>query len=183
MDTALFHSINDWPDSLSPIFVFFSEATKTREGQILFGIVALGLLGFPKTRKAAVLGILSLALANAVCDVLKAAFQTARPCVELASVHMRVGVLTSSGTASAHAANMASLATVFFRYHRWWGMPWLVVALLTGLARIYVGVHYPYQVVLGWLTGAFCAYLVTETWNAYTQRKTRPSPEEPADHR
>lgn len=163
------------------MFVFFSEATKMPVGKILFGLVGLALLIHPKTRRAAIFSILGVVLANLTCDVLKASFQGVRPCVELADVNLRVGKLTSFGTASAHSANMAAVATVFIRQHKWWGTPWLVVALLTGLSRIYVGVHYPYQVALGWIVGAFSAYLLLETWNAYRRRKTEQSPAEPAD--
>ena len=34
-----------------------------------------------------------------------------------------------------------------------WGAPWIVVALLVGVSRVYVGVHFPSQVVFGWTLG------------------------------
>ena len=180
-DVGLFRWINGWPDSLAPFFVFFSEATKTPFGKALFGVVGLSLLIYPKTRKAVVFAILAVVLANLTCDVLKAGLQGTRPCVDLADVNLRVGKLTSFGTASAHSANMAAVATVFLKLHGKWGLIWLAVALITGLSRIYVGVHYPYQVAFGWLVGAFCAYLLLETWNVIHRRKTQQSPDEPAD--
>lgn len=181
MDLTLFRAINGWPEGLSPIFVFFSEATKMPVGKILFGTLGLALLIHPATRKAAIFAILGVIVANLTCDVLKAGFQGVRPCVELPDVNLRVGKLTSFGTASAHSANMAAVAMAFVKLHKWWGMPWVAVALITGLSRIYVGVHYPYQVALGWIVGAFSAYLLLETWNAYTRRKTQQSPAESAD--
>lgn len=181
MDTSLFRAINNWPDSLAPIFVFFSEATKNPVGKILFAILALALLINPKTRKALLFAILAVGLANLTCDVLKAGLQGTRPCVDLDNINLRVGKLTSFGTASAHSANMAAVATVFLKLHGKWGLIWFGVAIITGLSRIYVGVHYPYQVALGWLVGAFCAYLLLETWNVIQRRKTRQSTDQPAD--
>ena len=65
----------------------------------------------------------------------------------------------SFGTASAHSANMMAVATLFLIVDRKWGTFWLAIAVLTGLSRIYVGVHYPQQVLLGWLVGANAALL------------------------
>ncbi len=119
-------------------------------------------------------------LANGITDVLKAGFQGLRPSVELADAIIRVDRLTSFGTASAHSANMAAVAYVFTRTFGVWGIPWIVVALMTGLSRIYVGVHYPTQVLLGWSCGVLAAFMVTETWEAFLRVRSRRT-SEPAD--
>ena len=74
--------------------------------------------------------------------------------------------LTSFGTSSAHAATMMAVAVAFLFYHRPLGYAWLAVALVTGYSRVYVGVHYPYQVLLGWLIGAFVAFVAVKSWQA-----------------
>jgi undecaprenyl-diphosphatase len=81
--------------------------------------------------------------------------------------------LDSYGTASAHAANMAAVAFVTTYFLGKWGYPWIVVAFLTGLSRIYMGLHYPSQVLLGWFCGAFSAFLVIKTWEAYLRVRHR----------
>lgn len=173
MDTSLFRSINNWPDSLAPILNFFSEATKTPLGKGLFLLFAIFLLAKSNTtRKAAILGGLAVVLANSTTDILKHAFPVTRPCVELADVHARTGVLTSPGTASAHSANMAALATVFILIWGWRGSFWVPIALVTGLSRIYVGVHYPSQVVFGWTCGILSGLVAVKTWEALVKRRT-----------
>ena len=47
-----------------------------------------------------------------------------------------------------------------------------VLALLTGLSRIYVGAHYPSQVLLGWVCGALCALIAVYTWGAYARLRS-----------
>jgi len=42
--------------------------------------------------------------------------------------------------------------------------------LLTGFSRIYVGVHYPSQVLLGWVCGTFSGFLVVHMGKAIAQR-------------
>jgi membrane-associated phospholipid phosphatase len=83
-------------------------------------------------------------------------------------VMLRVGDTHSPGTASAHSANMAAVAFAMTYCLGWkWGFPWIVIALLTGLSRVYTGAHYPTQVLLGWLCGVFAAWVVIKTWEAW----------------
>ncbi|MEQ1823089.1 MAG: phosphatase PAP2 family protein [Fimbriimonadaceae bacterium] len=177
MDLILFRWINNWPDWLDALFYFFSEATKETPGRIALGLVLGYCLWKPHLRGPTLLALIAVGVANATTDVLKHVFQAARPCVELMDVNLRVGKLTSFGTASAHSANMAAVATAFFMRFRWASWPWIASAILTGLSRIYVGVHYPYQVLLGWLVGIFCAYVVMKTWDAYDQKRPKLEPE------
>lgn len=176
IDHAIFRWINQWPDSLEPIFRFFSEGNKWWPVRLfLLGLLVV-LVTRRSTRKCALLAMASWPLANGITDVLKAGFQGVRPSVELAEAIVRVDRLTSFGTASAHSANMAAIAYVFTRYLGLWGIPWIVVALMTGLSRVYVGVHYPSQVALGWGCGVLAAFIVTETWEAFARvRATRRS--------
>lgn len=167
LDEQLFRSINSWPESLAPVFWFFSEGSKeprVRLAMVLFA--AYLFVSSPARRKAVVQVLLSFLLANGLTDLLKVGFKVARPCVELADIVVRVGPLTSYGTASAHSANMAATAFVMTYYFRWWGVPWILIAFLTGLSRVYVGVHYPSQVLLGWVVGLVASASVVKGWEA-----------------
>lgn len=171
MDLAIFQWINGWSDAFAPFFVFWSESNKWWPVRVGLILLLLGMLAYSKgTRRAAILAVLALVLANEATDFIKAARPTLRPCVELDAVNLRVGKLTSFGTASAHSANMAAVATVFGRELGKWGYLWIPVALLTGLSRVYVGVHYPWQVLLGWTTGILIALILTEGWRWWVKR-------------
>lgn len=50
---------------------------------------------------------------------------------------------------SGHATFFFSLAIIIFYFNRKWGNWFLVAAILNGLARIYVGVHYPSDILGG----------------------------------
>jgi undecaprenyl-diphosphatase len=155
-DVSVFRIINGWPGGVAPFFDFLSEANKNWVVRILV-LLLIGYLLYKglTTRVAAILSLVSIGLANLVCDLLKNHAPMARPCVELTGVvNHGVGFLTSNGTASAHAANMAALAAVMSFFFGRWGLLPLALALLVGLSRIYVGVHYPSQVVFGWFVGA-----------------------------
>lgn len=167
LDLTLFRAINRGTDWLDPVMVFFSEGTKQLAVRIIL-LVVLGILVYrAKTRTPAVLAMVAWPVANAATDWLKSGLQLPRPCVELPEVFLRVDRLTSFGSASAHSANMMAVAVAFLFYHRPLGLFWLAVALVTGISRVYVGVHYPYQVLFGWLVGAFVAFVAVKTWQAY----------------
>ena len=49
----------------------------------------------------------------------------------------------------------------------------LVLAVLMGLSRLYVGVHFPTDVAAGAVIGALCAWAAWRAWEAYEERKNR----------
>lgn len=177
LDLQVFHAINGWPEWLSPLMVFLSEATKQTAVRLLLVALVAAMLARKATRTMGFAAILAFPLANEICDVLKGVFQMARPSVEVADAIIRTAKLTSFGTASAHSANMAAVAFVFTVYSPRWGALWIVLAFLTGLSRIYVGVHYPSQVLLGWAVGVFSGFLIVKTFEAYV-RIRRPNKDE-----
>lgn len=170
LDISLFRSINSWSYAWENFFVFFSEATKQTPVRIGLLIIVVALLAAgPTTRKTALLSLVSILMSNSFADAFKYAIHMPRPCNDLPGVALHVGQLNSFGTASSHSANMAALAFVMLYYFRWWGLPWVLVAVITGLARIYVGVHYPSQVLLGYILGILSALIVVKTFEAYVR--------------
>lgn len=158
---------------LDPVFWFFSLGIKETYFRIALGILFLVLLFLgSKLRGTAILALLSFPLANELCDLFKNGFPALRPYSQLENVVVLGSPMTSMGTMSAHSANMAAIATVFWIRAGWkWGLPWTIVALLTGISRVYVGAHYPSQVFAGWAGGIVCGMVVAYTWKAF--RKLR----------
>ncbi len=145
--------INHWPEGLTPVMRFFSEGTSVWYVK-LFALVAVisMVIRNGKTRAAALLSILAVVIANGMTDLLKHGFPMHRPYQPEAlgtQIILRLGGNSSFGTASAHAANMTAVATVLTLLLGRWGWPWIGVAVITGLSRIYLGEHFPSQVLLG----------------------------------
>lgn len=174
LDVGLFRWINGWPDALAPFFRFLSEGNKDWGVRIaILALLAFLIFKGGKFRVAGLLAVLAAAVANELTDVLKFAVDSPRPCVELIDVNLYINKLTSSGTASAHAANMAAAAVVLGLVLRKWWWTALSFAFLVGLSRIYVGVHYPSQVLFGWVSGSFVAWLTVWTWRAWEKVEGR----------
>jgi undecaprenyl-diphosphatase len=153
------------------LFYGLSEGNKWLVVRIFLLVFLVFCLSRPKLRAPVILAILAFPLANEVCDLLKNGLMMPRPSVDFPEAIVRVNRLTSFGTASAHSANMMAVATAFFIYARPWGWGWLVIAILTGISRVYVGVHYPYQVLFGWLVGAGVAFGLAQIWELIKKRR------------
>ena len=172
MNLEIFRAINGWPESLSPFLTFFSIALNQAWVKVVLGLL-LGAMLYrnEKTRRTVLQALIAVAIGNTLTDQFKHFFPMNRPYQDLHDVINRVGTSPSHGTASAHSANMAAVAFIFAYQMRWWGTPWVVIALLTGISRVYVGAHYPYQVLLGWTTGLISAFVVAKVWEGIQRKR------------
>ena len=178
IDRSIFYAINHWPESLAGYMKFLSEATTYLPVKIALMLIVLGLvLAGKDTRRGGIQAVLAFPLADGLTNLFKHWVPMPRPFNDptLTDWILRMGASESAGTASAHAANMMAVAVVFLIHFRWFGVPWLVLAILVGISRVYNGVHYPYQVLLGWTCGAFVALLVHVIYEAIRKKLTKDS--------
>ena len=66
---------------------------------------------------------------------------------------------------SGHSAASFAAATVIWLSHRRTGWPAVVLAGLIALSRLYVGVHYPTDVMFGALSGIIIGVIVCRVWD------------------
>ncbi len=59
---------------------------------------------------------------------------------------------------SGHTCASIGAALACIRFWRKWGIPLVILAVLISLSRLYVGVHYPTDVLGGAVVGAFAAW-------------------------
>lgn|SRR5574343_43967 len=64
---------------------------------------------------------------------------------------------------SGHAAFYGALAIAVFAYHRLAGFFFALGAIIVGLARIIAGVHFPFDILMGFIFGASVSVLVYAT--------------------
>ncbi len=187
LDTELFLIINqgianpifDWlmpyvrnPYVWTPLYLFiviFCIKNYGKKG----GLILLGLL-------------LSFGVADFTsASLIKPAVQRIRPCNDLSlkeEVVTRVRCGSGYSFPSTHASNHFALALflilVFRRVWRhvtFWALLW---AALICLAQVYVGVHYPLDVLAGALLGTGIGYLIGYLFMLYIPDISTPLPQE-----
>ena len=160
---------------------FFNKGLNQTWMKILLGLIVIALIAVGKdTRKAAICSLIAFPLSDGTTHLFKTLMPLPRPYDDpnISGVITRLGESHSAGTASAHAANMMATAVCMLISLRWGGIPWLFLAIMVGLSRIYNGAHFPYQVALGWIVGAFFAVLVSTGWE-YIAKKRKPKEADP----
>jgi undecaprenyl-diphosphatase len=109
----------------------------------------------PAQRAYVMAALAAAAVASVLAHTIAQAIHLPRPFVAgLSPVHLDHGARGS--LPSTHASVMFTIALIFCLRPalRVAGIVLLAIALVTGWARIYVGVHYPFDVAAGFLLGA-----------------------------
>lgn len=173
MDQEVFLFLNGLHHSgLDPIMSFFSE----KWVWLPLYAVLLGLLIYKYKSKTAWV-ILALALSIMVADrgssgIMKPGFGRLRPCHDpnLAdSIHLVDGCGGKFGFPSSHAANTFALASFFFFLFKGknWRYSLIAWALVVAYSRIYLGVHYPLDVLFGAMYGWTVAIIAVKSLNRF----------------
>jgi undecaprenyl-diphosphatase len=92
-------------------------------------------------------------LAVIIANVIKVITAFPRPFQTLKHLHVLISLPDSYSFPSGHATFTMALATSIYFYNKRFGEVLFAFAFAVGMARIYVGVHYPLDVGVGFLIG------------------------------
>jgi len=135
---------------------------------ILAGIL---LLLCQKTRKAGFTVLLALLFSFLFNNMLlKNVVARVRPYRIIEGLHLLVAEATDLSFPSGHSASSFAAAVVIAGFlPKRYGIAALVLAALIAFSRLYVGIHYPTDVLFGTISGALIGYLLVK-WNPFGQK-------------
>ncbi len=150
---------------------FWDQVMHTISGKVIWVPLYLAIIIFLgiKYRRKFLIIVLFIILAATLADqisvhLFKNLFQRLRPCHEpalIGMVHLFDGECGGEfGFVSSHATNsfnVALLSLLFIR-KKWFTVAIILWASIIGYSRIYLGVHYPGDVICGALLGAFIGW-------------------------
>lgn len=169
LDASLLLAIQDLRlDWLDPIVAFY---TQLGNAGLLWIVLSLSMLCWRPTRGAGALALTAMVLGLLVTNVtIKPLVERTRPgwtCPSFPWWWKTTPFLPSGHTCAAFAAGVAWAKTLPWRWGR---IGAVLLAVLMGLSRLYVGVHYPTDVLAGALIGTLCAWVALKLDGYRTDR-------------
>ncbi len=139
-------------DALTPLMKFI---TSLGNAGIIWILLTLILLLIPKTRRIGILCVISLLLNVLFCNVLvKQLVARPRPYTRIQDLILLVKPARDYSFPSGHtSASFAVAWIVLKKLPKKAGVPLFVLAVLIAFSRLYVGIHYPSDVLGGFLLG------------------------------
>lgn len=144
---------------------FFSIITNVNNWYIAY-VILIGICWTKggRTGKIAVFGVILLILVGDQLGhrVLKEIFERQRPCNSLIDVLTPLGCTGSYSFPSNHAINNFAAAMFFYRLFP--SLKWVlfISAFFVALSRVYLGLHYPSDMIGGAIIGMFFGYIFAE---------------------
>ncbi|MBD5544658.1 MAG: phosphatase PAP2 family protein [Lachnospiraceae bacterium] len=141
---------------LNPVVQFI---TSLGDKGLFWIVVCLFLLIYKKTRRIGIVAATALVLNALVVNViLKTQIMRIRPFVLEENLTLITSLPKDSSFPSGHASASFATAVVMFKgLPKYVGIPALILAFLIGLSRLYVGVHFPTDVLAGMFIGTVAA--------------------------
>ncbi|GAC1412099.1 MAG: undecaprenyl-diphosphatase [Candidatus Doudnabacteria bacterium] len=163
LDYKIFNALNTFPNSklADALFIFMAVYL----AYIL--VILIAIYWFINkdrfvARKAVILAGVSGSVARYFfASIIRALYHRDRPYIRYQNIHELVSKNDTAGSfPSGHATAMFAIASLIYFYNRKLGTALYIMAVLTGISRVVVGVHYPSDIVAGALIGIGTGYLV-----------------------
>ena len=154
---------------LNSIMIFI---TSLGNGGMIWIAATILLLIPKKTRKVGAMSgvalLLSLLINN---NLIKNIVQRPRPFVTFTDLQIIIPTPSEFSFPSGHTSSSFAAAAVFYRHlPKKLGIPSVVLAGLIGFSRLYVGVHYPTDVIAGVIMGILLSYLAEFIINLFLKK-------------
>ena len=150
---------------LNPIMTFITYLGSLGGIWIIIGVL---FLLSNKTRETGIILIIAVVLSGIINDiVLKNVFARLRPFEETAWVNAIITKPNDYSFPSGHSFVSFASAVVLLRYNKKIGFSAYILAILIAFSRVYLGVHYPTDIIAGALLGTVCGIITIKLFLYY----------------
>ncbi len=151
-------------------WMVFLSANLTWVGAFIIGVILAAITRSPKHVRVLCVVLAALSISDFLCGhVFKPAAGRIRPCHTLSNSRRVDGVCGGTFTMpSNHASNGAAVTAVLTTFlPPAWMFLSIACTLAVGFSRVYLGVHYPADVLMGFMVGSVLGIIivrVTRSW-------------------
>lgn len=171
LDYSVFQALNSLAasKSLAWIFIFFAVYLYYLQvgTLIIYWFQAKDLI---RARKAALMAAIAFIISRGILTTLFRIIWTRdRPFISH-TVQQIIEKNNEGSFPSGHASAMFAIAMAIYMYDKKLGALFFVLAALTGVSRVIVGVHYPSDIIAGALLGIIAGYFVFKIFDKKIDR-------------
>jgi len=163
MDAFIFQKINAlalrslWADSLG---IFFADPFSYIVGASLIIFLVWNI---KKYWPMVVLALISGSLAKGITEIIRLFWGRPRPFVEN-NVNLLIDNINSKSFPSGHASFFFGLSAVVYFFNKKLGLVFFAASCLISIARVYCGIHWPFDIVAGFFVGIISAFIVIKVY-------------------
>ena len=130
------------------LFIWLIFKGKTR-GRITFILLIIGIIASDQISSS----------------LMKPFFERVRPCHIFPDINLLVNCGAGKSFPSSHASNNFMAAGILFWYNKSWGKYVFILAGLIAISRVFVGVHYPADILAGAILGILISFFLLFLFN------------------
>lgn len=136
-------------------------------GAVIVAAALIWILGKRQDRVGLVVLVLLIISSDLAANAFKHAFTRLRPCHALEGARVLVGCGGAFSMPSSHAVNIfAAMVFLTARYRKFWPV-FISIAVIVAYSRVYVGAHYPTDVIAGAALGTIMALVFYSAERGY----------------
>ncbi len=166
INIELFRMFNDLGKEvmfLNPIMIFFAKYMKYF---LLFGIIMYWFTRKRENRIMIISSMFAFVVAEVFGAIAGAIHSNNQPFAELSNVNQLIGHAIDNSFPSDHAIEFFSICITFLLFKKNLRYVWLAIAILVSISRVWVGVHYPADILVGAILGiigaALCYWVIPQ---------------------
>ena len=162
----------------NPIFDFIMPIITNQNFLVFFGLILIGYLAYfggKRGKITIVLLLIAAGFSDAICfQIIKPWVGRIRPSHEF---YEYINLLVSKGGKysfpSNHAANSFVFATVLSYFYDKNRISLYILASTIAFSRVYVGVHYPLDIIFGSIIGYIISWIILSLWVIIKMRELK----------
>ncbi|NIK75414.1 undecaprenyl-diphosphatase [Paenibacillus castaneae] len=134
----------------------------------IIGLVLYWFIGRQRDRRMVIEVVFSGLLALSISKLISHFYYRARPFVDH-DVFQAIAHHANASFPSDHATGTFVIATVIWMHRKRHGWLWLSLAAVVSFSRVWVGVHYPLDIVGGMINGILSAVLIHAVFSKFNR--------------